>query len=243
MKKIIKIVVFFCSIVASFSFFINKIEKKCGVHFHSFRIYEKYLKRPLDFVMALLVAIFLFPVLVGTAIFVKIKLGSPILFSQDRPGRGEKVFRLFKFRTMTDARDKNGNLLSDEERLTVFGKKLRSTSLDELPELINIIKGDMSFVGPRPLLVSYLPYYNERERKRHSVRPGLTGLAQVSGRNNLKWNERFELDVKYAESISFIGDIKIILLTIQRVIMRTDVSVDSSEAEGNFAELRKLEQV
>jgi undecaprenyl phosphate N,N'-diacetylbacillosamine 1-phosphate transferase len=144
---------------------------------------------------------------------------------------------------MTDARDKNGNLLSDEERLTDFGKKLRSTSLDELPELINIIKGDMSFVGPRPLLVSYLPYYNERERKRHSVRPGLTGLAQVSGRNNLKWNERFELDVKYAESISFIGDIKIILLTIQRVIMRTDVSVDSSEAEGNFAELRKLEQV
>ena len=173
----------------------------------------------------------------------KIKLGSPILFSQDRPGRCEKVFRLFKFRTMTDARDKNGNLLSDEERLTDFGKKLRSTSLDELPELINIIKGDMSFVGPRPLLVSYLPYYNERERKRHSVRPGLTGLAQVSGRNNLKWNERFELDVKYAESISFIGDIKIILLTIQRVIMRTDVSVDSSEAEGNFAELRKLEQV
>lgn len=144
---------------------------------------------------------------------------------------------------MTDARDKNGNLLSDEERLTDFGKKLRSTSLDELPELINIIKGDMSFVGPRPLLVSYLPYYNERERKRHNVRPGLTGLAQVSGRNNLKWNERFELDVKYAESISFIGDIKIILLTIQRVIMRTDVSVDSSEAEGNFAELRKLEQV
>ena len=160
MKKIIKIVVFFCSIVASFSFFINIIEKKCGVYFHSFRIYEKYLKRPLDFVMALLVAIFLFPVLVGTAIFVKIKLGSPILFSQDRPGRGEKVFRLFKFRTMTDARDKNGNLLSDEERLTDFGKKLRSTSLDELPELINIIKGDMSFVGPRPLLVSYLPYYN-----------------------------------------------------------------------------------
>lgn len=209
----------------------------------SFGIYEKYFKRPFDFVFALSAAIILSPVLAVTAILVRMKLGSPILFSQERPGKDEKVFNLVKFRSMTDARDKNGNLLSDEERLTDFGKKLRSTSLDELPELINIIKGDMSFVGPRPLLVSYLPYYNERERKRHRVRPGLTGLAQVRGRNNLKWSERFELDIKYAETISLIGDLKIIFLTILKVIRRADISVDSSASEGNFAELRKLGKV
>ena len=175
--------------------------------------YEKYIKRPLDCILATGALVVLSPVLGVTALATRKKLGSPIIFLQERPGRidpktgEEKIFKLYKFRTMTDEKDEEGNLLPDEARLTKFGQFLRSTSLDELPELINIIKGDMSIIGPRPLLVRYLPFYTEREHKRHSVRPGLTGLSQINGRNSLPWDERLELDVKYAENISTIGKV------------------------------------
>ena len=157
------------------------------------------------------------------AILVKINLGSPVIFTQERPGKGEQIFKLYKFRTMTDAKDKNGNQLSDEERLTKFGKWLRSTSLDELPEAFNLINGTLSICGPRPLLVKYLPYYTEKERLRHSVRPGLTGLAQINGRNNLEWNQRLELDVKYVEKVTLLNDLWIIVITIMNVIKKKDI--------------------
>ena len=182
-------------------------------------MYAKYFKRMLDFILSLIALIILSPILLIVAILVRIKLGSPIIFKQQRPGKNEKIFTLYKFRTMTDNKDENGNLLPDSERLTKFGKFLRSTSLDELPELINIIKGDMAIVGPRPLLVKYLPYYTEKEKHRHDVRPGLTGLAQICGRNNLDWNERFEMDLKYVNSVSFKEDLIIIFKTISSVLM------------------------
>src|SRR5690554_4336667 len=188
-------------------------------------MYQKYFKRPLDFIMALLGLIILSPLLLVIAILVRIKLGSPVIFKQPRPGLNEEIFTLYKFRTMTDERDENGELLPDEVRLTSFGKFLRSTSLDELPELWNILKGDMSFVGPRPLLVRYLPYYTEEERQRHTVRPGLTGLSQVNGRNLLAWDKRLELDVQYAKNISFISDAEIMCLTLREVVQREDILV------------------
>lgn len=173
------------------------------------------------------------------AILVRVKLGSPVLFTQDRPGKNEKVFKLYKFRTMTDARDENGKLLPDNVRLTKFGKLLRSTSLDELPEVFNILKGDMSIIGPRPLLVSYLPWYSDREKLRHSVRPGLSGLAQVNGRNFLDWDSRLELDVQYVEKVSFLGDVKIVLKTVSKFVKKQDIAVDTNQVEPNFAEERK----
>ena len=188
-------------------------------------MYAKYIKRILDFVLSLVALIVLSPVLLIVAILVRVKLGSPVIFKQQRPGKNEKIFTLYKFRTMTDKKDENGNLLPDSERLTKFGKFLRSTSLDELLELVNILKGDMAIVGPRPLLVKYLPYYTEEEKHRHDVRPGLTGLAQVSGRNNLDWNERFEMDLKYVNSISFKGDLTIILNTIKSVLKHNDIEI------------------
>ncbi|MER2171443.1 MAG: sugar transferase, partial [Psychrobacillus psychrodurans] len=178
-------------------------------------IYKKLIKRPLDFIVSLTMLIILSPLLIVVAFLVKNKLGSPVLFKQNRPGLNEKIFTMYKFRTMTEQRDEHGALLPDHIRLTRFGKLLRSTSIDELPELLNILKGDMSFIGPRPLLVEYLKFYNEEQRKRHNVRPGLSGLAQVSGRNSLSWEEKFDLDVKYVNNISFLGDVKIILLTIK----------------------------
>lgn len=190
---------------------------------HKQGIYEKYIKRPQDFLCALTASIVLSPVMLVTAVLVRIKLGSPVIFTQERPGKDGKIFKLYKFRTMTDARDENGNLLPDEVRLTKFGRILRSTSLDELPELFNILKGDMSVVGPRPLLVKYLPYYTIRESHRHDVRPGLTGLAQINGRNNLNWDYRLELDVKYVKNITYIGDLKILILTVDKVIKGSDV--------------------
>lgn len=186
--------------------------------------YEKYFKRPLDLLFSLLAIIMFWWLYVIVAILVKVKLGSPVLFIQERPGKDEKIFKLYKFRTMTDEMDSNGNLLSDEERLTTFGKMLRTTSLDELPEMFNIVKGDMSIVGPRPLLMRYLPYYTEQERERHSVCPGLTGLAQVSGRNNLEWDKRLEMDVKYVSQITFKGDLKILLNTVAKVFQRSDIA-------------------
>ena len=196
--------------------------------------YEKFIKRPLDFLFALTALILLSPVMLVTAILVRTKLGSPVLFKQPRPGRNEKVFNLYKFRSMTDEKDADGNLLPDEVRLTAFGKKLRSTSLDELPEFINILKGDMSFVGPRPLLVKYLPLYNEEQKHRHDVRPGLTGWAQVNGRNLLSWEDRFEKDVYYARNISFLFDLKIVYLTFAVVFNRSGISSESDATMEAF---------
>ncbi len=187
-------------------------------------MYRNHIKRGIDFMLSLAALIILSPVFVMVMILVRIKLGSPVIFKQERPGKNEKIFCMYKFRTMTDEKDADGNLLPDEIRLTSFGKKLRSTSLDELPELINIIKGDMSIVGPRPLLVSYLPLYNESQKKRHEVRPGFTGLAQVNGRNSISWEEKFEWDIKYVEKVTFIEDLKIVFRTIKTVFMREGIS-------------------
>ena len=195
-------------------------------------IYSKYIKRLLDILISLTFIVLFSWLYLILVILVRIKLGSPVLFCQERPGYNEKIFKLYKFRTMTDKRDENGHLLPDSERLTKFGSMLRSTSLDELPEMFNILKGDMSLIGPRPLLVEYLPYYTEEERLRHSVRPGLTGLAQVSGRNYLAWNKRLARDVEYVNHISFIMDVKIIIKTIMVVFKKEDVSVDTNVVEG-----------
>ena len=173
-------------------------------------------------------------------ILVRVKLGSPVLFKQQRPGKDEKIFMLYKFRTMTDERDEQGNLLPDSVRLTKFGKFLRAASLDELPELFNILKGDMSLIGPRPLLVSYLPYYSEKEKLRHTVRPGLTGLAQVSGRNFIDWDRRLQKDIEYVEHLSFGMDVKVLWLTVKTVLGHTDeVAEDTNATEGNFAQIRE----
>lgn len=191
-------------------------------------MYKKFFKRPMDFMLSLFAIIVLSPLLIVIAILVKIKLGSPVLFKQERPGLNEKIFTLYKFRTMTDEKDEKGELLSDSVRLTKFGKILRSTSLDELPELFNILKGDMSIVGPRPLLVDYLPLYNSYQRRRHEVRPGLSGNAQVNGRNAISWEEKFSLDIEYVDNISFIGDWKIIFMTIKKVFIKENINSNTS---------------
>ena len=196
--------------------------------------YEKYIKRPLDCVLASGALLALSPVMGITALTVRKNLGSPVIFSQDRPGKDGKVFKLYKFRSMTDERGEDGELLSDEVRLTRFGRLLRSTSIDELPELINIIKGDMAIVGPRPLLVKYLPRYNEHQARRHEVRPGFTGLAQVHGRNAISWEEKFDWDVKYVDNITFKGDCKIIIDTIRTVLKREGINSDSSATMEEF---------
>lgn len=187
-------------------------------------IYARCIKRMLDILLSGLALIVLSPVLLVVAVLVRVKLGSPVIFCQMRPGRNEKIFKMYKFRSMTDARDEKGELLPDDVRLTKFGKALRATSLDELPELWNIFKGDMSIVGPRPLLVQYLPLYNERQRHRHDVRPGLTGWAQVHGRNSISWEEKFNWDVKYVNEISFLNDCRIILQTVSAVLRREGIN-------------------
>lgn len=196
--------------------------------------YERFVKRGLDAFLATGAIIILTPLLLVTAILVRIKLGSPVLFKQERPGRDGKVFRLYKFRTMTDARDEKGELLPDGQRLPTFGQKLRSTSLDELPELLNILKGDMAVVGPRPLLVRYLPRYNAHQARRHEVRPGFTGLAQVHGRNAISWEEKFDWDVKYVDHITLKGDCKIIIDTVKTVLKREGISSDTSVTMEEF---------
>lgn len=196
--------------------------------------YEKYIKRPQDFLCASLALIVLSPVMGVTALLVKIKLGSPVIFTQNRPGLHGKTFKLYKFRTMTDDKDENGNLLSDADRLPRFGIKLRSTSLDELPELINIWKGDMSVVGPRPLLVQYLSRYNEHQARRHEVRPGFTGLAQVHGRNAISWNEKLNWDVAYVDNVTFLGDWKIIFKTLATVLKREGISAADDSTMPEF---------
>lgn len=187
-------------------------------------MYQKYVKRAMDFILALVALIVLSPILAITAMLVRVKLGSPVLFKQLRPGKDEKIFEIYKFRTMTDEKDENGQLLADEVRLTKFGRTIRITSLDELPELFNIIRGDMAVIGPRPLLVQYLPLYNQHQKRRHEVRPGLSGLAQINGRNNLSWEDKFDLDVEYVDKISFFLDIKIICMTILKVFQREGIS-------------------
>ena len=186
--------------------------------------YRRYFKRPLDFALSLVAIIILSPILLLIALLVRIKLGSPVIFKQQRPGMNEKIFTLYKFRTMTDERDEKGELLPDEMRLTDFGKFLRASSLDELPELFNILKGDMSIVGPRPLLIEYLPLYNAHQRRRHEIKPGLTGWAQVNGRNAISWEEKFNYDVEYVDNLSFFLDVKIIFLTIIKVLKREGIN-------------------
>lgn len=199
--------------------------------------YERYLKRPLDFAVAFVAIIVLSPILVITALLVRVKLGSPVIFSQERPGKEERIFKLYKFRTMTEERGAGGELLSDEERLTDFGKKLRSTSLDELPELFNILKGDMSLVGPRPLMPEYLPYYTEQEHHRHDVRPGLTGLAQVNGRSFISWEEIFAYDLQYVQKVTLRSDIGIILATISKVLKKENIADASAIEQDGDGEL------
>ncbi|WDH75418.1 sugar transferase [Exiguobacterium marinum] len=197
-------------------------------------MYNRFFKRPQDLLLAIVALVLLSPLIVGTALLIRLKLGGPVLFKQKRPGKDGVIFEMIKFRTMTDERDEAGELLSDDKRLTPFGQKLRSLSIDELPSLMNIVKGDLSIVGPRPLLVEYLPRYNERQMRRHEVRPGLTGLAQVNGRNRLSWEERFEMDVQYVDNITFIGDWKIIFQTAYKVLKRDGISSETSATMEAF---------
>ena len=201
---------------------------------HKQSCYEKYVKRPQDFLLASLAMVALCPVLAATAVAVRINLGSPVLFAQERPGRDGKPFKLYKFRSMLPPKDGVIDASQDAQRLTPFGKKLRATSLDELPELFNILKGDMSVVGPRPLLVQYLPRYNEHQARRHEVRPGFTGLAQVHGRNAISWEEKFDLDVEYTEHISFLGDWKIIFETVKTVLKKEGINAAGEATMGEF---------
>lgn len=202
-------------------------------------IYSRFVKRPLDFILAFLSILLLSPIILVVAILVRINLGSPVIFKQKRPGINENIFTMYKFRTMTDERDEHGELLPNSVRLTKFGKLLRSSSLDELPELFNILIGDMSIIGPRPLAIEYIPYYTEQERIRHSVRPGLSGLAQINGRNIVQWEQRFFYDIEYVNKITFINDIKIILKTIKMVIKRADIGELGVDAPIDFDQYRK----
>lgn len=200
-----------------------------------FQLYRKFLKRPLDFGLALVSIIVFSPLFLIVAFLVRTKLGAPIFFTQDRPGKNEKIFKMYKFRSMTDAKDQHGNLLPDDIRLTKFGKFLRDTSLDELPGLFNILKGDMALIGPRPLLVCYLPLYNDHQKRRHEERPGLSGYAQVNGRNALSWEDKFDYDVQYVDNITFLGDVLIILKTLKIVFFKEDISSATSATMEVFS--------
>ena len=239
MKKIIKLLTGLLGTCVGLGFVVSIIEKKKGkvgwVEGHKpYGIYEEHIKRPLDFAVALFALIFFWPVLLIIAVAVRINMGSPVIFTQERPGLGGKIFKLKKFRTMTDERDEEGNLLPDEKRLTKFGKWLRTTSADETLELISIAKGDMSIVGPRPLLVEYLPRYNDEQKHRHDVRPGLTSLSASKKRNLASWSEKFSDDVKYTNNITFFGDIRIIIDTIKITLLREGISSNSSETMEVF---------
>ncbi|MDF2685853.1 MAG: UDP-galactose phosphate transferase [Clostridia bacterium] len=199
-------------------------------------MYKKFMKRVMDFILSLFALLFLFPILIILIFLIKIKLGSPVIFKQKRPGKNEKIFTMYKFRTMTDEKDENGDLLPDNIRLTKLGKLLRSTSLDELPELINILKGDMSIVGPRPQLIKDLVFMSEEQRKRHTVLPGLSGLAQINGRNCLSWEEKLEYDLLYIENITFFKDCKIIINTIKKVFMKSDINSEGMATAEDFGD-------
>lgn len=217
----------------------RRIENREKEEHRPYGPYEAYVKRPLDFALALIALLFLAPVYLAVAVLVRVKLGKPVLFKQERPGKDGKIFKLYKFRTMTDARDEKGELLPDEVRLTAFGKWLRSTSLDELPELFNILRGEMSLVGPRPLLIRYLPYYKDEEKHRHDIRPGLTGNAQSHGRNTISWESKFNLDIEYVNHVSFLMDIKIIIDTVKAILFKDGVELNALE---DFDEYRKHQQ-
>lgn len=230
MKKALKMLCVFINTCLVVGFIVDIIDHaKNRINNHRQNFYERWIKRPLDFLCASMAFIVLSPVMAVTSFLIKKKLGSPVIFTQERPGLNEKIFKLYKFRSMTDERDEKGELLPNEERTTPFGEKIRATSMDELPELVNIIKGDMSIVGPRPLLVRYLPYYTDTEKERHSVRPGLTGLAQVTNEGNLSWDDKLQVDVDYAENITFLGDLKVIFKTIKTVFVREDTHNDGFE--------------
>lgn len=231
--RIVGIITAISSLVAVFTF-VKERKNNSFINHKPYGVYEKYIKRPLDAFLSTGALIVLSPVLLVVGILVKLKLGSPVIFTQERPGKDEKIFKLYKFRTMTNERDENGNLLPDEDRLTSFGKWLRGSSLDELPELVNIIKGDMAVVGPRPLLVEYLDRYSEEQRHRHDVRPGLTGYAQVNGRNSLSWEDKFEMDVLYTKNIGIISDASIIIDTVKIIISKRGVSSKTSETMEAF---------
>lgn len=203
-------------------------------------LYEKYFKRVFDILCALLALVIFWWLYVIIALLVRIKIGKPVLFKQERPGKNEQIFKLYKFRTMTNERDKDGKLLPDEARLTKFGRALRATSLDELPEVFNILKGEMSVIGPRPLTIQYLPYYSEEESHRHDVRPGLSGLAQINGRNFIDWDHRLAFDIQYVKKITFLGDLRIIFRTALKFVKKEDIAVDTNKVEPNFAEERRL---
>lgn len=205
------------------------------------QIYRRFFKRPLDIILALGAIILLSPILLLVALLVRIYHGSPIIFKHNRPGMNERIFTMYKFRTMTDERDSNGELLADSVRLTNFGRFLRSTSLDELPELLNILKGDMSFIGPRPLVTEYLPYYTDEERTRHSVKPGLSGLAQINGRNIASWEQRFHYDIEYVNNITFLGDLKILVKTLWKVIKRADIGEPGVDDPLDLDQYRQAE--
>lgn len=199
--------------------------------------YEKFIKRMLDIIISMIAIIALSPLILILSLLVRCNLGAPVFFKQERPGKDEKSFYMYKFRSMTNARDNNGELLPDTKRLTKFGRILRATSLDELPELVNILKGEMSIVGPRPLAVSYLPYFTNKEKHRHDVRPGLTGLAQVSGRNSISWDQKFQYDIEYVKNISFFNDLKIILLTVKKVFIHEGIG-QGEQHPGNLYDIR-----
>lgn len=242
--KLVKIISTISSVVAGIAFLFERLDERKNKNAEKphkpFGVYERFIKRPLDAFLSTGALIVFSPILLVTAVMVRIKLGSPVLFTQERPGRIDpltgksKIFKLYKFRTMTDEKDENGNLLPDDVRLTSFGKKLRSTSLDELPELINIIKGDMAVVGPRPLLVRYLDRYNEYQARRHEIRPGFTGLAQVNGRNSISWEDKFEWDVKYVDKVTFEEDCKIVIETVKPVVMRDGINADGEATMVEF---------
>ena len=245
MNKLIKTLAIITAVIsavaainAGIAFIAERIEelKNYGKEFKHkpYGIYERIIKRPLDCFLSTGALIVLSPVMAITSLLVRKKLGSPVLFTQERPGRNEKIFKLYKFRTMTDERDENGNLLPDDVRLTKFGKALRATSLDELPELINIIKGDMAIIGPRPLLVQYLERYDKHQARRHEVRPGLTGYAQINGRNCVAWGDKFNYDVEYVDNISFENDFKILIDTFRIVVMREGISSETCATMEEF---------
>lgn len=216
------------------------LDERDQMNEHKVGFYEKHIKRLLDVIFSLVFILIFWWLYVILAIVIRVKLGSPVIFRQDRPGKGGQVFHMYKFRSMTNERDEEGNLLPDEMRLTSFGKKLRSMSLDELPEFFNLLKGDMSLVGPRPLLVQYLPLYNDRQKHRHDVKPGFTGLAQINGRNAISWEEKFEWDVEYVDRISFLLDAQIVWKTVGVLISRSEIS---SENAATMEEFRGSEKI
>ena len=232
-KRIIEVIVAVSALSGILAFLRERAGESSGSH-RPYGPYERYIKRPLDAFLSTGALLVFSPVLLITALLVRLKLGAPVFFTQDRPGKDGKIFKLYKFRTMTDKKDAEGKLLPDEDRLPAFGRKLRSTSLDEMPELFNMIKGDMSVVGPRPLLVRYLPRYNKHQARRHEVRPGFTGPAQVNGRNDLTWEEKFDWDVRYVDRITFLGDVKIVLKTVRTVVKKEGISSDHSATMEEF---------